>query len=378
MIHPLPEEFRKIQDQVNALFEPPDWKQENENYDFCRSLVREFGTQGLIRYILPAPSVRNLCFLRYAIAQHSALGDLLFAMQGLGSYPILLAGNENQKAKYLEKVADGHWIAAFAMTEPEAGSDAGSMTLRAEAKNDGYILNGTKTLISNAGLADFYTLFARTSDSGRGITAFIVDASASGLEITPQELVAAHPIGQLRLKDCFVPANCRLGNEGDGLKIAYSTLDSFRPSVAAAATGMAERAFQEAVRFAKERKQFGKAIAEFQAIQLKIAEMAQMLQASKLLVWDAACKKDSGAPRITLEAAIAKSYATEAAQQIIDQALQIHGGVGLLRGSITERLYRDIRALRIYEGTTEILKTVIAHHYLTFTEDRKGRQDSKH
>ncbi len=165
-------------------------------------------------------------------------------------------------------------------------------------------------------------------------------------------------------RDCFIPANLRLGNEGEGLKIAYSTLDVFRPSVAAAAVGMAERAFQEAVNFAKQRKQFGKTIAEFQGIQFKIAEMAQLLQASKLLVWDAASKKDTGAARITLEAALAKSYATEAAQQIIDQALQIHGGVGLLRGSITERLYRDIRALRIYEGTTEVLKTLIAQQYL--------------
>jgi acyl-CoA dehydrogenase len=285
-------------------------------------------------------------------------------MQGLGSYPIHLAGTFDQKAKYLTGVSSGELIAAFAMTEPQAGSDAASMTTRAEAKDGGYVLNGTKTLISNAGLADFYTLFARTSEGSRGITAFVLEASTAGLRITPQPLMAAHPIGQLELRDCFLPASSRLGNEGDGLKIAYSTLDVFRPSVAAAAAGLAERAFQEAIRYAKERKQFGKALAEFQAIQFKIAEMAQLLQASKLLVWDAASKKDAGAGRITLEAALAKSYATEAAQQIIDQALQIHGGIGLLRGSITERLYRDIRALRIYEGATEVLKTLIAQTYL--------------
>ena len=364
MIEPLAPEHQSIQEQVDAFFKDEQWIAENDNHEFCRRMVAGFGKRGLIRFILPNASARTLCLLRYAIAQHSALGDLLFAMQGLGSYPIALAGNAEQKTKYLNAVAAGEWVAAFAMTEPQAGSDAGSMTLKAESKADGYLLNGTKTLISNAGLADFYTLFARTSETGRGISAFLLDASTPGLKITPQQLVAAHPIGQLHLQDCFVPKSCRLGNEGDGLKIAYSTLDMFRPSVAAAAVGMAQRAFQEAIHFAKERKQFGKAIAEFQGIQFKIAEMAQALQASKLLVWDAASKKDAGASRITVEAAIAKSYATEAAQQIIDQALQIHGGAGLIRGTITERLYRDIRALRIYEGTTEILKSVIANHYL--------------
>lgn len=364
MIIPLPPEFQELEKSVNVFFEKETWLAEDESVSFCRNLIQAMGDSGLIRPVSPVASVRQLCFLRYAIAQKSGLADVLFAMQGLGSHPIAIAGTQEQKDRYLGSVATGKRIAAFAMTEPQAGSDASSMSTRAEAKKDGYVLNGTKTLISNAGLADFYTLFARTAEGSRGVTAFIVDAPTAGLEIFPQHLVSAHPIGQLHLRDCFVPASQRLGNEGEGLKIAYSTLDVFRPSVAAAAVGMAERAFQEAIRYCKIRSQFGKSLAEFQGIQFKIAEMAQMLQASRLLVWDAASKKDAGASRITVEAAIAKSYATEAAQQIIDQSLQIHGGIGLIRGSITERLYRDIRALRIYEGATEILKTVIAQHIL--------------
>jgi acyl-CoA dehydrogenase len=365
MISPTPVELQEIQKQVHAFFKEEKWTQETEALSFCRDLVKEMGTAGLLRYLIPAPAVCNLCFLRYAISQKSALADLLFAMQGLGSFPISIAGNAEQKEKYLTGVGSGDLIAAFAMTEPEAGSDAGSMTMKAEKKTGGYLLNGTKTLISNAGLADFYTIFARTSEGSRGVTAFILDASTEGMETKPQELVAAHPIGQLLLRNCFVQEDQRLGSDGEGLKIAYRTLDVFRPSVAAAAVGMAERAFQEAIQFAKTRQQFGKPIAEFQGIQFKISEMAQLLQASKLLVWDAASKKDGGAPRITLEAALAKAFATESAQKIIDQALQIHGGVGLLKGSITERLYRDIRALRIYEGTTEILNALIAQQFLS-------------
>jgi acyl-CoA dehydrogenase len=364
MISPLNPELQELQLQVREFFKNEKWTVENESADFCRSMVRAFGDAGFLKNVSPSPTARTLCFLRYAIAYESALGDVLFAMQGLGSFPISLAGNSEQKKYFLSGVANGNLIAAFAMTEPEAGSDAGSMKTSATKSAGGYILNGTKTLISNAGIANFYTLFARTSDGNRGISAFILDASSQGLEIRSQEIIAAHPMGQLILKDCFVPESHLLGQKGEGLKIAFTTLDLFRPSVGAAATGMAERAFQEAVRFVKSRSQFGKNLSEFQSIQLKIAEMAQQLQASKLLVWDAASRKDAGAERITLEAAIAKSYATEAAQNIIDQALQIHGGVGLLKGSITERLYREIRALRIYEGTTEILKLLIAQQFL--------------
>jgi acyl-CoA dehydrogenase len=364
MIAPLQKEFLELQEKVDRLFNRKELTEENGDLEFCRTLVKEMGSTGLFQFLFPVPSIRALCFLRYAIAQKTALGDLLFAMQGLGSYPISLAGTEKQKAKYLNPVAQGDLIAAFAITEPEAGSDVGALTLRAEKSQDGYRLNGKKTLISNAGLADYYTLFARTSEGSRGVTAFILDAKTNGLHIHSQELLSVHPIGQLELKDAWIPESQRLGNEGEGLKIAYSTLDVFRSSVAAAAVGMAERAFQEALHYVKTRKQFDKALAEFQSVQFKIAEMAQLLSASKLLVWDAATRKDGGAPRITLESAIAKSFATESAQQVIDQSLQIHGGIGLLKGSITERLYRDIRALRIYEGTTEILKSIIAQHLL--------------
>lgn len=361
MLKPFTPEQQELESRVTELFSS-EWTEENADPKFCRGLVKRMGETGLLRYVASSPSVRTLCFLRYSIAQKTALGDLLFAMQGLGSYPISLSGNELQKNKYLTGVANGDQIAAYAMTEPQAGSDAGAMNLRAERSGNGYLLNGSKTLISNAGLADFYTIFARTGDGSKGVTAFVLDAQNEGLTIHPQELIAVHPIGQLELKDCYVPATQRLGSEGDGLKIAYSTLDVFRSSVGAAALGMAERAFQEAVRYAKKRQQFGKPLAEFQAIQFKVAEMAQLLQASRMLVWDAASKKDQGAARVTYESAMAKSFATESAQQIIDQSLQIHGGIGLIKGSMTERLYRDIRALRIYEGATEVLKSIIAHH----------------
>jgi acyl-CoA dehydrogenase len=364
MIEPLSQEYEGMKAAVADFFSNAWLQEENSDYEFCRKMVRSMGGSGLLKYVTPSPSSRDLCFLRYSISQYSAVADLLFAMQGLGSFPLSVAGTEEQKNKYLPGVAQGELIAAFAMTEPEAGSDTRAMQLKAEKKSGGYVLNGTKTLISNAGLADFYTLFARTSDSAKGISAFIVDANVDGLRVIPMELIAAHPIGQLEFRDCFISENQLLGAEGDGLKIAMSTLDVFRSSVGAAATGMAERAFHEAISYSKRRKQFGKSLAEFQSIQFKIAEMAQALAASKSLVWHAATRKDSGA-RTTLESAVAKSFATEAAQQIVDQSLQIHGGIGLLKGSITERLYRDVRALRIYEGATEILKSIIANQYLT-------------
>jgi acyl-CoA dehydrogenase len=370
MIDPLTPELEDLQRRVCEFFSEPRRSEENGDLEFCRQLVAEMGHAGLLSFVTPSPSARNLCFLRYQIAQHSALADLGFAMQGLGSYPVSLAGNEEQKSTYLSDVAQGKRIAAFAMTEPDAGSDAASMSLRAVKKDGGYVLNGAKTLISNAGLANFYSLFARTSEGPKGITAFIVDSGIPGLRTIPQELVAIHPIGRLELQDCFVPESKRLGKEGEGLKIAYSTLDVFRSSVGAAAAGMAQRAFQEAIAYAGKRQQFGKPLAELQGVQFMIAEMAQLLQASRLLIWDAASRKDNGA-RTTLESAIAKSFATESAQRIIDQSLQIHGGAGLIRGSITERLYRDIRALRIYEGATEVLKTLIARQYLTQSPSTK-------
>jgi acyl-CoA dehydrogenase len=364
MIDSVPPELSSLQNSILQVFSNAKFEEESSDPALCREIVKQLGQQRLLNFERDAFAVRRLCLSRYWIAQRSALSDLLYAMQGLGSYPIRLAGTEAQRDRYLRGVQQGELIAAFAITEPEAGSDVRAMNLRAEKIRNGYVLNGKKTLISNAGLADFYTLFARTGEDSGHITAFILDGKNPGLRTTPIELIAAHPIGQLELTDCHIPEEQRLGQEGEGLKIAYATLDVFRSSVGAAAIGMAERAFQEAVRYAKTRKQFGRALSEFQAVQFKLAEMMQSLQASKLLIWDAAAKKDAGAERITLESALAKSFATEAAQQIIDQALQIHGGIGLIKGSVTERLYRDIRALRIYEGATEILKSVIAAQIL--------------
>ena len=356
-------EYSELKVRVDAFFADPAHTKEADDFVSCRRIVAALGSAGLLAFVAPNPSSRKLCFLRQRIAYHSALCDLLFAMQGLGSFPISLAGSNEQKQQYLGPVAAGTAIAAFAITEPDAGSDIASLTLHAEKASGGYMLNGSKTFISNAGLADFYTLFARTSEGPKGVTAFIMDAGNAGLRAERLELIGAHPIGRLQLENCLIPESKRLGMEGEGLKIAYGTLDVFRSSVGAAAIGMAERAFDEAIGYAKTRRQFGKPLAEMQGIQFKIAEMAQLLHASRLLVADAAARKDDGL-RTTLESAIAKSFATEAAQKIIDEALQIHGGVGLLRGSITERLYRDIRALRIYEGTTEVLKTLIAREYL--------------
>jgi acyl-CoA dehydrogenase len=363
MIEPFSSDHQNLKTKVDEFFKSGKWSEDNPSNDYCRAMIRAMGDAGLLKYTAPSPSSRDLCFLRYCIAQHTAIGDLLFAMQGLGSYPVSIAGSELLKAKYLSGVAEGKLISAFAITEPEAGSDAGALSLRAEKSGSDYVLNGTKTFISNAGLADFYTIFARTSEGNKGVTAFVLDAATPGLQITALDLISVHPIGRLDLKDCRIPENHRLGIEGEGFKVAMMTLDVFRSSVAAAATGMAERALYEAITYAKKRRQFGKSLAEFQAVQFKIAEMAQLLRSSKLLVWDAAVRKDGGV-RTTLESAIAKSFATESAQQIIDQALQLHGGAGLIKGSITERLYRDIRALRIYEGTTEVLKSIIAAQYL--------------
>ena len=293
--------------------------------------------------------VAELCAIREALAERSALADTMFAMQGLGSHPITLAGGPKERVK---EIAAGKKIAAFAITEPEAGSDVGSIATRATKTGDGWLLDGEKTFISNAGIADSYVVFAKTNES---ISAFLVDGGAAGLSAEPLELLAEHPIGTLRFSRC--PARL-LGEEGAGLKLALGTLDVFRPTVGAAACGMARRALDEAIARVKSRRQFGKALADFQGLQFMLADMATELDAARLLVQRAATEPSKRA------SAMAKLYATEAAQRIIDQALQLHGGAGLLAGSPTERLYRDIRALRIYEGTSEIQRIVIARDLL--------------
>jgi acyl-CoA dehydrogenase len=320
-----------------------------------------------------APGLRSLCLAREAIAACSAFADSVFAVHGLGTYPVVLAGNDLLKRRYLGEAARGKAIAAFALTEPEAGSDPAGVQTAAERAGDEYVISGTKTFISNAGLASFYVVFARTGPGAgsKGLTAFVVDAGAPGFRVERQiALLAPHPIGELRFEECRVPAHHRLGAEGDGLKIALSTLDVFRSSVGAAACGMAARALQEAIAYARSRRQFGSALSEFQATRMALADMATELDAARLLVYRAAWTKDRGAARVTRESSMAKVFATEAAQRIVDRAVQIHGGVGVTRGAAVERLYREVRALRIYEGTSEIQRLVIAQQVITAAREQ--------
>ena len=284
-------------------------------------------------------------------------------MQGLGSGSITLFGTDEQKARYLPGVAAGTGIAAFAITEAEGGSDVAAMTSSAELDGDDYVINGAKTWISNAGLADHYILFARTGEApgSKGISAFVVDADTPGFSVTERiSVIAPHPLGTIAFDNCRVPAANRLGAPGDGFKVALTTLDIFRATVGAAALGFARRALDEATKRAKSRNLFGQNLTEFQLIQEKIADMALKIDAAALLVFRAAWVKDVQGARVTREAAMAKLYATEAAQESIDQAVQIFGGTGIVSGVPVERLYREIRALRIYEGTSEIQKLIIA------------------
>jgi acyl-CoA dehydrogenase len=341
----------------------------------AKNLVALLAREGLLSHAVPADfggassplDVRALCVIREHISYESPLADLMFAMQGLGSFPIALGGADEVKQKFLPLVKSGDAIAAFAITEPEAGSDVAA--IRTTARRDGasYVIDGEKTFISNAGLAHFYTVFAKTDAErgGKGISAFVVERDAPGFSFEEKiELIAPHPIGRIRFDGCRVPAGNLLGEEGSGFKLAMATLDTFRPTVGAAAAGLAWRAMDEAISYSKRRSQFGRPIAEFQATQMRLADMATELDAARLLVYRAAWKKDASAERVTLESAMAKLYATEAAQRIIDAAVQIHGGVGVVRGAVVERLYRDVRALRIYEGTSEIQKLVIAGQML--------------
>jgi acyl-CoA dehydrogenase len=337
----------------------------------ARRLVKQLGQAAFTHYAVAKAyggmreqvHARDLCILREELARGSALADTMFAMQALGSYPITLAGSEEQKRRYLLKVASGETIAAFAITEPDAGSDVASLKTLATRRGENFCLAGTKRFISNAGIADHYVVFASTEPEkkAKGISAFIVDATAPGLVVKEKtQLLSPHPIGVLAFENCEIAENAMLGRPGEGLNIAFGTLDLLRCTVGAAAVGLAQRALEEAVRYAGERQQFGRPIGEFQGIQFKLADMATELEAARLLVYQAAWAYDCGAGEAKQKSSMAKLYATEAAQRIIDQALQIHGGVGLIVGNIMERLYRDIRALRIYEGTSEIQKLVIA------------------
>jgi len=338
-------------------------------------VTRELGAEGLLRCVVPAEfgglrrdvQARDLCILREELARGDALADTMFAMQALGSYPITFAGKLDQKKVVLPAIVEGSSIAAFAITEADAGSDVASLQAEAVRRAQEYRLSGTKRFISNAGIADRYIVFALTDRTKRthGISAFLVDAKLPGLTVKEKtELLSPHPIGVLEFNDCQLSTDALLGAEGQGLEIAFTTLDLLRCTVGAAAVGFAQRALDEAIRYSKNRRQFGRPIAEFQGIEFKLADMATELEASKLLVYQAAWAHDCRQADTRKRASMAKLYATEAAQRIVDQALQIHGASGLIAGSVMERLYRDVRALRIYEGTSEIQKVIIARSLL--------------
>jgi acyl-CoA dehydrogenase len=333
--------------------------------------VKMLGDAGWLRYAVPKAhgghfdklDVRSLCLIRETLARTSGLADFAFAMQGLGSASISLFGSEALKRRYLPKVCAGTQIAAFALSEPEGGSDVAAMQTVARRDGDAYVLDGTKTWISNGGIAGHYVVFARTGEApgAKGLSAFVVDADAPGLTIAERiQTIAPHPLATLAFRNCRVPAAHLLGKPGDGFKIAMATLDIFRSTVGAAALGFARRALDEALTRAQSRQAFGQKLADFQTTQNKIADMAVEIDAAALLIYRAAWTKDCVADRVTREASMAKMFATEAAQRAIDAAVQLHGGMGVVSGVPVERLYREIRALRIYEGTTEIQKLVIA------------------
>ncbi|HTX59374.1 MAG TPA: acyl-CoA dehydrogenase family protein [Verrucomicrobiae bacterium] len=332
----------------------------------CRAWVEALARGGWLQACIDL-DVRRLCIARELLAYRSALADFAFAMQGLGSGAISLFGSGEQRERYLPAVAQGRSIAAFALSEKEAGSDVAALATTARRDGDAYRLDGEKTWISNAGIAGLYVLFARTGgDAGaKGLSAFIIDASTAGVEVSERiETISPHPLGTLRLHGARVPAGQRIGEEGDGFKIAMATLDVFRSTVGAAALGFARRALDETCAHVRERRLFGAPLAALQLTQAAIAEMATDVDASALLVYRAAWTKDAGAARVTREAAMAKWFATEAAGRVCDRAVQLFGGRGVTRGEIVERLYRDVRALRIYEGASEIQQVVIARQTL--------------
>jgi acyl-CoA dehydrogenase len=338
----------------------------------CREIVRRLGADGWLEHATVGDEgrpleVRTLCLIRETLARHGGLADFAFAMQGLGSGPIGLFGSPEQRAAWLPGVSAGTSVAAFALSEPEAGSDVASLATAATRDGGGWRLDGTKTWISNGGIADLYVVFARTGEApgAKGLSTFVVPADAPGLEIAERiEVVAPHPLATLRFTDCRVPDEALLGRPGEGFKIAMATLDVFRSTVGAAALGMARRAYAAALERAAGRRLFGAPMGELQLVQGLLAEMATEVDSSALLVYRAAWSKDAGAARITREAAMAKLHATEAAQRTIDKAVQIFGGLGVTVGSVPEKLYREIRALRIYEGASEVQKVILARHAL--------------
>lgn len=341
----------------------------------CRAYVSQLGAAGWLKYAVPrayggaldAFDVRSICLIRETLGHASGLAEFAFAMQGLGSGPIALYGSDQQKQKYLPRVASGASIAAFAMSETGAGSDVGAMQTTARSDNGAIVINGEKTWISNAGIAAHYVVFCRWPEGGdRSFIALMVDAGTPGLTVSATiDVMAPHPLGTLTFTNCRVPVDAVVGEPGRGMRVALGTLDVFRTTVGAAALGFARRALDEAVAHVRQRVAFGKPLAEFQLTQARIADMATAIDAAALLVYRAAWTRDRGADRITREAAMAKLQATETAQQVIDSAIQLLGARGVVSGEPVERLYREIRALRIYEGTSEIQKIVIAGQVLS-------------
>ena len=355
----LEEKHRKLAREAEA------WAKENlahahgDDADaICKRLVQDLGCAGLLRHcVAEQPDVRSIALLREVLAYHAGLADFAFVMQGLGSGPIALAGDEALRKRYLAKAASGDAIAAFALSEPDAGSDVQAMTTTAKRNGQAWALSGKKTWISNGGIADFYVVFAKADE---GISAFVVDAKE--LDASERiEIVAPHPMAVVRLQDS---PGFLLGEPGQGFKLAMRNLDIFRSTVSAAALGFSRRAMDEAISRARQRKMFGQALSDFQMTQAKLADMATRIDAGALLVYRAAWEREVRNKRITREAAMAKMYATEAAQAIIDDAVQICGGLGVMRGHPVERLYREVRALRIYEGATEVQKLIISRDLL--------------
>jgi len=338
--------------------------------EHCVKLTRQLGDAGWLRYCVPAEyggalkelDSRSLCLMRQALGYYDGLADFAFVMQGLGSGPISLFGSEALKQKYLPHVASGKMLAAFALSEPDAGSDVAAMSTRATRTSHGYRLNGVKTWISNADIADFYTVFAKVeNDEADGVTAFVVDAKTPGLKVTERfDVCAPHPIGTLTFTDCDIPVSQRIGDAGKGFKVAMHNLDVFRASVGAAALGFAEAALDMGIARATSRPMFGATLADLQITQAAIGEMSTEIDASTLLIYRAAWERDVLKQRTTKSAAMAKMYATESAQGVIDRCVQLHGGLGVKVGHPMEMLYREIRALRIYEGATEVQQVIIA------------------
>ncbi len=370
------ERHRKLAADVEA------WAQKNLahlNHDdvdaACRDLVARLGRDGFLMHTAPgeqggALDVRTLALIRETLARHAGLADFAFAMQGLGAGPISLFGSAEQRAEWLPKTRAGKAIAAFALSEPASGSDVANLATTATRDGNGYVLNGEKTWISNGGIADLYVVFARTGEApgARGLSAFIVRGDNPGLEIAERiDVIAPHPLARLAFKNCRVDGGALIGKPGDGFKIAMATLDVFRTTVGAAALGFARRALDETIKRAAKRELFGAPLSELQMVQGHIADMALEIDAAALLVYRAAWTKDQGAERVTREAAMAKLYATEAAQRVIDAAVQLHGGDGVRSGHPVETLYREIRALRIYEGASDVQKVVIARSVLAGT-----------